>query len=290
MEDKWLVNNFNIFKLPQKEYLPIFTIQCEIVNQVGELKNDIDKNTLIHTHIDVNAKIKLTSGLTINQIFKEYLFPNKNIFQHFSEISVVIIYEYLTLYLYKIYLEGKHSAFYQSEEFEQNYEVLKSIYLNENIDVNEFDFLEYEFNYCNKILEELKKPVYNIKIGDEKRFAIILERSINKRCQFLNKKKKELLNSEIDIQKNTKEDNTNITFDISQTELIELIKALIENGNIKGKQKEIVENFASFFNISVKYPSKLITDIKNRNIGSETLFIDKLKTSLLNYIQKENTR
>ncbi len=76
----------------------------------------------------------------------------------------------------------------------------------------------------------------------------------------------------------------------TQTELIELTKALIENQSIKGVQRDIILEFSKLLNFEIKNPNKLITDIKKRNIGSETLFIDKLKTSLLNYITKENIR
>jgi len=76
----------------------------------------------------------------------------------------------------------------------------------------------------------------------------------------------------------------------TQTEFMELIKALIENGTLKGTQKEIIKHASKFFNIEIKNPDKLITDIKKRNIGSETLYIDKLRTSLYNYITKENRR
>lgn len=83
---------------------------------------------------------------------------------------------------------------------------------------------------------------------------------------------------------------TNIQWQGSQTDLIELIKSLIENGAVKGIQKDIINSFTSFFEIEIKNPDKLITDIKKRNIGSETLFIDKLKKSLYDYITKEKTR
>jgi hypothetical protein len=70
----------------------------------------------------------------------------------------------------------------------------------------------------------------------------------------------------------------------TQTELIELIKALIENGTIKGKQKDIISNFSIFFKKEIKNPNKLIQDIKKRSNGSETLFLDSLKSSLTEFI------
>ena len=73
---------------------------------------------------------------------------------------------------------------------------------------------------------------------------------------------------------------------IAEFELLELVKSLIENGNIKGKQKDIINEFSKIFNVDIKKPKQIITDTKKRNIGSETLFLDKLKKSLLNYIIK----
>lgn len=76
----------------------------------------------------------------------------------------------------------------------------------------------------------------------------------------------------------------------TQTEFIELIKALVENGNIKGTQTEIISKLSNVFNIDIKHPNKLITDIKKRNNGSETLFLDKLQKSLLDYITQEKKK
>ncbi|MBC7642863.1 MAG: RteC domain-containing protein [Flavobacterium sp.] len=76
----------------------------------------------------------------------------------------------------------------------------------------------------------------------------------------------------------------------TQTEFIELIKALIENGNIKGTQTQIISKLSNVFNIVIKHPNKLITDIKKRNNGSETLFLDKLQKSLLDYIAQEKKK
>jgi len=76
----------------------------------------------------------------------------------------------------------------------------------------------------------------------------------------------------------------------SKIELIELLKALIENESIRGTQKEIFHQFSEFFDIELNYPDKTIQDIKNRNNGSETIFLDRLKATLYDYITKENIR
>ena len=83
---------------------------------------------------------------------------------------------------------------------------------------------------------------------------------------------------------NTK--NTSLKWHGTQTEFMELSKALIESNVLRGKQKDIINNLSIMFDFKVNAPDKVIQDIKNRNIGSETLFLDKLKTSLLDYIKK----
>ena len=72
----------------------------------------------------------------------------------------------------------------------------------------------------------------------------------------------------------------------TKTEFIELIKSLMLNKNFEGIQKEIIKDLAIYFEIDIKNPDQLIQDIKNRNLGSETLFLDKLKSSLLDFIKK----
>jgi hypothetical protein len=76
----------------------------------------------------------------------------------------------------------------------------------------------------------------------------------------------------------------------TQTEFIELVKSLIENGNVKGTQTEIISKLSNVFNIEVNNPNKLINDLKLRNIDSETLFLDRLKKSLFDYITFEKKK
>ena len=70
------------------------------------------------------------------------------------------------------------------------------------------------------------------------------------------------------------------------TEFIELVKALIVSKVLKGTQKDIINNLSGVFGLKINHPDKLIQDIINRNTGSETLFLDKLKENLYEYTQK----
>ncbi len=105
--------------------------------------------------------------------------------------------------------------------------------------------------------------------------------SLRKIAKFLTSK-----DNKIEETYNTTAEDFNIKINIKPTELVELVKALYESGTIRGKQKDLYAYFAKCFNVEVNNPSKLLQDIKNRNNGSETLFLDELKTSLFNYITK----
>lgn len=136
--------------------------------------------------------------------------------------------------------------------FSVNTEVLS--YLKQEGNSEIFDY--FDLNLCEKFQLSFKKII-----------------------EFLQDKKKELTTQT--TQKTQK-------FYGSQIEFIELIKSLIENGNLKGTQKDIIENCKNFFDIEINNPEKTISDINKRNNGSETLFIDKLKNSLFNYIQQKS--
>lgn len=72
----------------------------------------------------------------------------------------------------------------------------------------------------------------------------------------------------------------------TKIQFVELSKALIESNLFDGNQKEIVAKLSAFFEIDIKtYDQKLI-QIKGRNNGSETLFLDQLKQNLDNYFKK----
>lgn len=170
------------------------------------------------------------------------------------------------------------------------------------------EFLEtYEdaepISFLTNELDEYLKPVTSTKIFQNLDQENILKLNYTRRkvIQFLREQALEF-DYKITIIKNDKniavsynieeiEDNLHqkhpqIQWHGNQTEFIELIKALIENGTLKGTQKEIIQKTSDFFNIEIKNPDKLIQDIKKRNTVSATLFIDSLKSNLYDYITK----
>jgi RteC protein len=112
-----------------------------------------------------------------------------------------------------------------------------------------------------------------------------------KKCNLEIDKLKELLeientNPTLKIQTITEPQKT-LNWQGDKIEFLELIKALIVNGTIdinKNSQKETITILSKVFNIEIKNPDQTINKIKLRNNGSETLFLDKLKTSLFKHI------
>ncbi|MBF2710000.1 RteC domain-containing protein [Flavobacterium soyangense] len=166
--------------------------------------------------------------------------------------------------------------------------------------VNNKDYTEYEYRFINEIeyndiyqIDSNINENYDIKelIKDESKWMTDgynleiceqLTTSFTKITEYLNIKKNKLTNNN---------EFPKVKFHGSPTEFIELIKALTENGNLKGIQKDNIEICSNFFDIEIKNPTKLISDINNtRNTGSETLFLDKLKKSLYTYIQQQNQK
>lgn len=69
-----------------------------------------------------------------------------------------------------------------------------------------------------------------------------------------------------------------------KSNLVEVIEALIVNGNIKGTKKEIYETFALFFNEDLSNYAITVSKFTNRNDGNETKFLDELRKTLLDEI------
>jgi hypothetical protein len=80
--------------------------------------------------------------------------------------------------------------------------------------------------------------------------------------------------------------NNKLNWKGSKAELIELLKALIENGNIEGTQKNIISSFTNFLNVELKEPKSTIQRLDKRK--DKTIFLDKLKSSLIEFYLKKD--
>jgi hypothetical protein len=72
----------------------------------------------------------------------------------------------------------------------------------------------------------------------------------------------------------------------SKTELVELIKALVETESIKGSQKDIANIIGNLFGINFKNFSQNVQKITGKIAGNETTFIDKLNKNFTTFINK----
>ncbi|WP_138984268.1 hypothetical protein [Flavobacterium frigoris] len=154
------------------------------------------------------------------------------------------------------------------------------------------EFYEYRYSYINEfeygqefntelngtentdVKALIKKNHKSLTNGYDLEICDQLTTSFAKITEYLNIKKNKLTNNN---------EFPKVKFHGLQTEFIELIKALTENGNLKGIQKDNIELCSKFFDIEIKNPDQTLTKLKSRNNGSETLFLDKLKISLRNH-------
>jgi hypothetical protein len=168
---------------------------------------------------------------------------------------------------------SKPFIFGYNYNFDSDYEIFSAVCKKYNGSLSDTDNLFSE-NYKASTIDSN----YLIHFAEEEgRFIKAWKEILKRPIDF------ELLFSQAEIS----HVNSSLEWNGTPTELMELIKSLIENRSIKGgTQKEMISIFSDFFGIEIKNPDKLIQDIKKRNNGSETLFLEKLKTSLFDYIQK----
>jgi hypothetical protein len=88
-----------------------------------------------------------------------------------------------------------------------------------------------------------------------------------------------------DVNHFIKNSDLSVQWKGNQSELIELTKALIENGNLKGNQEDIFEAIQENFNFKLNNIDQAITKFNWRNQENETKFLDTLKVSLSKYIK-----
>ena len=201
---------------------------------------------------------------------------------------------------------------YSYKEYEEKYSVLLDNYFLEYKEVEEIDFINSEienYDICLRIVNLPIDQVFNrwfrIETGTNLKAFSISEKTFNFIFEDENEKYYYKIYSDFressgEVEKKVKQSRLSFAKIISlletkksgigtnsqmvmttenilkwhgdKTHFIELIKALIENENIKGNQKEIINKLSNVFNIEIKHQDKLINDLKLRNNGSETLF------------------
>ena len=193
---------------------------------------------------------------------------------------------------------------FSAKEYKEKYNDLLETYLLEYEDYEEIDFVNTEIQRYNDSINDLEQlENYIQEIVNRDWTPPNVNKSLLKMCcnEFFDggidyiKRDRSILSFTkiiefLDIKKQNPKNENNLNWNGTQIEFIELVKALIENGNIKGTQTEIIKSLSNIFNFKINNENKTINDIKNRNNGSETLFLDKLKKTLFDYITLENKK
>ena len=193
---------------------------------------------------------------------------------------------------------------FSAKEYKEKYNDLLETYLLEYEDYEEIDFVNTEIQRYNDSINDLEQlENYIQEIVNRDWTPPNVNKTLLKMCcnEFFDggidykKRDRSILSFTkiiefLDIKKQNPKNENNLNWNGSQIEFIELVKALIENGNIKGTQTETIKSLSNIFNFKINNENKTINDIKNRNNGSETLFLDKLKKTLFDYITLENKK
>ncbi|KAA5542421.1 RteC domain-containing protein [Adhaeribacter rhizoryzae] len=148
------------------------------------------------------------------------------------------------------------------------------------------EFLEYHFSKTDfkpeLWLKHLEYEIITNKVFDKKETENFKKLIIG----WVSKRKEDIgvtLNKEFNIG-----NKYNIKWQDDQTNLIELVYALIESGVIKyNKKKDVVNAFSEFFNFKIPNPNQTLNAIKRRNSDNPTILLDKLKDGFINYLNKD---
>lgn len=154
-------------------------------------------------------------------------------------------------------------------DYTRNYDHYLSEFLNDYEDNTELFFIKEQKLLLDNSLTNIKEVVKNLTEEDETKeeWLDLFRNRINTTDRiktFLEQRKQELARELNTTLGRVPATENLLNWKGSQTEFIELIKALIENGNIKGTQTEIISKISKVFNIDIKHPNKLITDIKTK--------------------------
>ena len=192
------------------------------------------------------------------------------------------------LYVYQNCFSTANVSERRVMEYNSDFEGYRSYYLND-FEFDEINNKEPKGRENYTVKDIIKNESKFLTDGYDLEICNQLTTSFLKITSFLESK---LLEIESNEQKTIHTDKT-LNWIGTQTELIELTKALIENGNIKvknGEQGKTIEAISHFFSFPINNPNKLISDLKIRSNDSETLFLNQLKKSLFNYITREKKK
>jgi hypothetical protein len=270
IREDWLINNGNIFNLPEMESLALFTIQVEILRQI-EGENFSSIKDYLNFKIDVAKEVHLTNELSIVKILNENLGIELN---HFGDVKmgVSLILGFMKIWLAKKYLDDSNDLLLTADTYRKQFNTIKNNFIESNIDTDENDFIEIELGKCDELIQELNKPIYNEinAFGDvldtPDNFKKNLLNSIDKRIKFLR-----TVNGEVKETLIIKKEKESITYNdnrqYNSSQVVENNDGIIsqEKSNITDnddtKEKTIWEKikfFLDFFNSLKRFISIIV--------------------------------
>lgn len=195
----WLINNQNIFGLPENYSLGFFTIQSNILNQI---KGVTSLQDYLNYSIDLNQIVGLNQKNSIAKVLDLIFNDKSNYPSEENKQPVSLILMQLQLLLMEMLSEFSINNFLPLSYYIENQ---KEYSVN-----NESNNFENEIQNCIQLLKELEKPVYNT-IGSggtidssPSSFKSNLIESLNERLNYLKQLGVEKLE---DTLNNTREAN-----------------------------------------------------------------------------------
>lgn len=197
--------------------------------------------------------------------------------------------------------EGVYFHLCKFKTYEKTYNTRLNEFLEIYEDADPIYFLNNELkNYLKPIT--FKKPFR--RLDQENRIKLGYTR--NRIVRFLIKQASKL-NYKISIIEDDLEDsmtytmtkiedetqnfnNLNLQWFGDKSNLIEIIEALIVNGNLQGTKKDIYETFGNLFKEDLSDNAQTVSKFGNRNNDNETKFLNELRTSLLDEIKAKQEK
>lgn len=298
---EWFFNDRNILKLNDGA-IALSIIGIGLMKQIA-----LDKcNTLsdfLNKEIELDKEIAGTGGYTIHKILLQEFKIRKIFTQKNNKIEVAYLYNLIQNWLLSNFLEDKNSEIISLDEYKEIFISKQNKFLISNIDTTTNDFIKTEIKTCKKIINELKKPIYNniTLLGLEDKsseFKKNLKNSIKRRLEFLkNKIECELTNvntSKMSV-KNIEVEELNIfcktmQLDIPRNHFKILTTNKSKNGHPFLTDKQL-EDFIQKAFLGKELPKQIINFADGEKLLVQSVFYEFYSNNCFDYfgtLQKQN--
>ena len=258
----WLINNGNIFGLKDSFTTYSSALQFQIILEADkrEKLDSISDYLGLEIYFKNEGEIILSQDKIAFEAMTMFLNRHPSL-SYRSPVSLILI--GIQGKLLDEYYKRTHKNILAFEDYKKNYEKFLNDFLASNIDTDEFDFIEEEKGLCDKLIEELAKPIY-----DE---ISILNYIDNKPSTFkkhlsnsLDKRKKFLVRKEFGIK--AKSLSSNKKFDISWIGLFDLLDTEFKSETRVYLTNSFIQKEVYFSEASIDLALQLLIDFKKETI------------------------